>query len=88
MINHREWKKLIQEIINKLQKINDIQTLNQYLRPILTIQKAFNFTPAQLYQYILAKNVTAHFEDITTNNISSIIHLLKYKNRIKQSNDK
>ena len=46
MINHQEWKNLIQEIINKMQKINDIQALNQYIRPILTIQRAFSFTPA------------------------------------------
>ena len=28
MINHQEWKNLIQEIINKMQKINDIQVLS------------------------------------------------------------
>jgi hypothetical protein len=47
------------------------------------IQRIFYFIPADIYHLVLTRNALANFQDLTPLHISSLIKLLRYKNKIK-----
>jgi hypothetical protein len=81
-----EWKDIIGAIMDKMQAVKDIATLNAYLPTFILLQRSFAFIPAVIYQYILARNALADFEELNQEQVSNLIHFLKYNNRLKQTN--
>lgn len=86
MIARPEWKDIIGAIMEKMQGVKDIAALNTYLPTFILLQRSFSFTPAVIYEYILARNALADFEELNKEQVSNLIHFLKYNNRLKQTN--
>jgi hypothetical protein len=65
MIVHPEWKDIIVAIVEKMQAVKNIAALNTYLPTFMLLQRAFTFTPAAIYEYVLARNTLADFEELS-----------------------
>lgn len=82
---HPLWAQFVQNFTKKLQQISDIEQLNSYIEPILIIQRVFYYTPAEIYQHVLSANAAAPFSKITPRQVSSLLKLLKSRNKLKFS---
>lgn len=47
------------------------------------MQQTFYYIPADLYQAVLNKNAAAPFKLLTSHNISDLLTLMKFRNKIK-----